>query len=128
MTTETATALPIDLPEITDEMVEYARSRATGLRSLAVGIRAALLASIPQWQPIEPDQIRAGMRIRVTVHREDCTTIYVGVAHRGGAYWCTEHGWPLTGWNYPTICEVDPSTIPADPDADLIELRSSPDP
>ena len=74
-----------------------------------------------QWQPIEHDQIKAGMRIRVTLQREDRETVHVGVAHhRVGADWITEKGWGLTGWRRPTIYEVDPSTIP-DPDAELIE-------
>ena len=38
-----------------------------------------------------------------------------------GAGRSTEHeGW-LTGWRFPTTYEVDPSTIPDDPDAELIE-------
>ena len=76
---------------------------------------------IPQWQPIEHDQIRAGMRIRATFHRGDRATVHVGVAHRRvGADWVTEKRWSLTGWGYPTTYEVDPATIP-DPDAELIE-------
>ena len=84
---------------------------------------------IPQWQPIEPDQIKAGMRIRVTFHRGDLTTIYVGVAHHQAVetrVWCTEGLWPLDGWGDSTTYEVDPTTIPdpatiPDPDAELIE-------
>ena len=56
--------------------------------------------SVPQWQPIEYDQIRAGMRIRATTVFGDGATNLTGV--------------------YPTTYEVDPDTIP-DPDAELIE-------
>ncbi len=76
-----------------------------------------------QWQPIERDQIRAGMRIRTTVVWGDGATNRTGVAHhtsRDGD-WCTEAGLMLTGWADPTTYEVDSATIPADPDADLIE-------
>ena len=77
-----------------------------------------------QWQPIEHDQIRAGMRIRATAQYDGRATVHVGVAHhRTGSDWSTEQGWLLTGWSYPTIYEVDPATIP-DPDA---ELRRLPD-
>ena len=77
--------------------------------------------SIPQWQPIEYDQIRAGMRIRVTSPRGDRMTTHVGVAHhQAGSCWHTEDSWPLAGWGSPTIFEVDPATIP-DPDAELID-------
>ena len=92
------------------------------LHDFAVGIRAALLASVPQWQPIEHDQVEAGMRIRATIPHEERTSIYIGVAHHWGrdSDWCTEGGWLLTGWDAPAIYEVDPATIP-DPDAELIE-------
>ena len=75
-----------------------------------------------QWQPIEHDQIKAGMRIRATVQCDDRATVHVGVArHRVGSDWSTEQQWSLTGWSYPTTYEVDPSIILADPDAELIE-------
>lgn len=79
--------------------------------------------SIPQWQPIEHDRIKAGMRIRATIPHEERTSIYIGVAHHWGrdSDWCTEGGWLLTGWDAPVIYEVDLATIP-DPDAELIEL------
>ena len=76
-----------------------------------------------QWQPIEHDQIKAGMRIRATIHRGDLTTIHIGVAHHnpvGTRVWFTEGRWLLDGWGDSTY-EVDPATIP-DPDAELIEL------
>ena len=120
---------PIDLPEVTAEMVESVRSRSvygslhsSSLHSFAVGIRAALLAAIPQWQPIELDQIRAGMRIRVTVQCDDRTTFHVGVAHHQllSRVWCTEGRWPLDNWGDSVTYEVDPATVP-DPDAELIE-------
>ena len=79
--------------------------------------------AIPQWQPIEHDQIKAGMRIRATIQCEDRTTAHVGVAHHqdvGSRLWRTEGQWPLGGWGDSTTYEVDPSTIP-DPDAELIE-------
>ena len=124
---------PIDLPEITDEIAAAARA-AWGLsprswdstgdltrrswRAAAVAVRDALLASIPQWQPIEHDQIRAGMRIRTTIQWGDRATAHVGVAHHahhqavGSMVWFTEARWPLTGWSCPTTYEVDPATIP----------------
>ena len=79
-------------------------------------------SQLPQWQPIEHDQIRAGMRIRVTVRNDDRTTVYVGVAHHqdGTRVWYTKERWPLDGWGDSVTYEVDPATIP-DPDAELIE-------
>ena len=77
----------------------------------------------PQWQPIELDQIRAGMRVRATFTWDDRITTHTGVTHHTNKYgnWLTERGWSLTScWPNPTIYEVDPATIP-DPDADLIE-------
>ena len=76
----------------------------------------------PQWQPIEPDQIRAGMRIRMVVVWGDRLTTHTGVAHHTDdeGDWVTEDDWRLTGWSGPITCEVDPATIP-DPDAELIE-------
>lgn len=124
---------PIDLPEITDEMVERATKTYIGgasgyadpcMRTALDEFRAELVAGVTRWQPIEHDQIRAGMRIRVTVQYDGRATVHVGVAHhRMGSDWSTEQGWLLTGWSYPTIYEVDPATIP-DPDA---ELRRLPD-
>ena len=68
-----------------------------------------------QWQPIDPDQIRVGMRIRVTAQCDDRATTHIGVAHHqgGSRFWRTEDGWPLDGWfDYPITYEVDPATIP----------------
>ena len=58
---------PIDLPEITDEMVDRAvvtyvntyyaydaGSRRAAMRAALTEFRADLIAGIPQWQPIEP--------------------------------------------------------------------------
>ena len=125
---------PIDLPEITDEMVDRAvvtyvntyyaydaGSRRAAMRAALTEFRADLIAGIPQWQPIEHAQIEAGMRIRATVQCEDRTTVYVGVAHHqavGTRVWCTEGRWPLDAVGDSTIFEVDPSTIP-DQDAEL---------
>ena len=78
----------------------------------------------PQWQPIECDQIKAGMRIRATTIYPDYATIHIGVAHRRTGEdgdWLTERAGLLTSWADPITYEVDPATIPADPDADLIE-------
>lgn len=78
----------------------------------------------PQWQPIEHDQIRAGMRIRASSAFRDCTVTHMGVAHHADedSDWSTEGDMILTGWSLsPISYEVDPATIP-DPDADLIEL------
>lgn len=75
-----------------------------------------------QWHPIECDQIKAGMRIRATTVLGDVVATRTGVAHhtnRSGD-WRTEGGWWLNGWGDPTTYEVDPATIPADPDAELI--------
>ena len=83
----------------------------------------ALLAATPQWEPIEPDQIKAGMRIRTTIQYDDRATIHVGVAHHqvdGLGIWVTEKRRPLDGWGDSTTYEVDPATIP-DPDAELID-------
>lgn len=76
-----------------------------------------------QWQPIERDQIRAGMRIRATSTHPDRVTTYMGVAHHTDedGDWRTECDWRLAGWEDSTTYEVDPSTIPADPDAEPIE-------
>lgn len=124
---------PGSLPEITDEMVERATSifigasdyAAPGMRDALTGFRAELLAGGTRWQPIELAQIRAGMRIRAaTTPVGDRMITYTGVAHHtnNDGNWLTERGWSLTScWPNPTIYEVDPATIPADPDADLIE-------
>ena len=111
---------PISLPEVTDEMVEWARNRSMidtfgELHSFAVAIRLALLAAIPQWQPIERDQIRPGMRVKRT-HKGVQMTLTV--ATRDATAVGTAEGWllPLTSGTW----QVDSSTIP-DPDAGLIE-------
>ena len=125
------TAAPINLPDITDEMVERATKTYIGgasgyadtcMRTVLTEFRDALLAATPQWQPIERDQIRAGMRIRATIASSGCISTRVGVAHHTSqtGEWCTEGNWLLTGWANQITCEVDPSTIP-DPDAELIE-------
>ena len=116
---------PIDLPEITDEMVERAAKTYIGtcMRTVLDEFRAELFAGVTRWQPIEHAQIRAGMRIRATVQCDDRTTIHVGVAHHqpvGTRVWFTEGLWPLYGWADSTTYEVDPATI-TDPDAELIE-------
>lgn len=122
---------PGSLPEITDEMVERATSifigssgyAAPGMRAALTGFRDELLAEGTRWQPIEPDEIRAGMRIRATTTFDDYVTTCTGVAHHTNKYgdWLTEENRMLAGWDDPTTYEVDPATIPADPDADLIE-------
>lgn len=123
------TAAPISLPEITDEMVERATNTYVnawrmdeGMRAALTEFRLALFAGIPLWQPIERDQIRAGMRIRATTTYRDCVTTRTGVAHHTGddGIWYTERDRLLTGWAAPTTYEVDSATIP-DPDAELIE-------
>ena len=82
-----------------------------------------ITSQLPQWQPIERDQIRAGMRIRATATFDDCVTTRTGVAHHTNwrGEWCAEGGRLLTGWTNQITYEVDPATIPPDPDADLIE-------
>ena len=78
----------------------------------------------PQWEPIELDQIKAGMRIRATsVWDDDRVITRTGVAHCTDDHgdWRTECNGLLTGWTNPTTYEVDPATIPADPDVELIE-------
>ena len=82
----------------------------------------ALLASVPQWQPIKKDRIKVGMRIRVTTALSDCVTTRVGVVHHTDRHgnWYTKDHWMLGQWVNPTTYEVDSSTIP-DPDAELIE-------
>ena len=124
---------PVDLPEITDEMVERATKTYVGasgyadpcMRTVLDEFRAELVAGVTRWEPIEPDQIKAGMRIRATVQQGDCTSIFVGVARHpaGSGRWYTDERRMLTGWSSPTTHEVDPTTIPtipADPDAELI--------
>ena len=121
---------PIDLPEITDEMVKRAAKTYLGavnyadpiMRTVLDEFRAELVAGVTRWQPIEIDEIKPGMRIRATIASSDRIATYTGVAHyadRDGD-WCTEDGRLLTGWADPTTCEVDPASIP-DPDAELIE-------
>ena len=77
-----------------------------------------------QWQPIEHDQIKAGMVLKRTdryggytvftvKHVETYGDKYLRVRGTNGFYVdLTDDGFT---W------EVDPATIPADPDADLIE-------
>ena len=93
-------------------------------RAARIGYRCYSPHRRPQWQPSEHDQIRAGMRIWVTSQWDDRVTFHVGVAHHqagGSGVWLTEARWPLVGWGDSTAYEVDPATIPADPDAELIE-------
>ena len=125
------TAAPISLPEITDEMVERATDTYAGGTCADSGMRAALtefrdelLTGATRWQPIEHDQIRAGMRIRATTVVGDGVATRTGVAHHTNICgdWFTEASLMLTGRGVggdPTTYEVDPATIPADPDADL---------
>ena len=127
------TAAPISLPEITDEMVERATDTYaggtcadSGMRAALTEFRHALLAATPQWRPIEHDQIKAGMRIRATTVVGDVVATRTGVAHHTNICgdWFTEASLMLTGRGVggdPTTYEVDPTIIPADPDADLIE-------
>lgn len=92
-------------------------------RASSIGYRCYGPHRHPQWQPIEHDQIKAGMRIRATVQQGDRATTHVGVAHHqaaGSRYWCTEERWPLDGWGDSSTYEVDLATIP-DPDAELID-------
>lgn len=76
-----------------------------------------------QWQPIEQDQIKVGMCIRATTVFDYHIATRTGVAHHTNFHgdWRTEDNILLTGWADQTTYEVDSSTIPADPDADLIE-------
>ena len=125
---------PVSLPEVTDEMVERATTTYIGasgyadpgMRAALTEFRAELLAGSTRWQPIEHDEIKAGMRIRATTADPadpDYVTIHIGVAHRTGedGDWLTERAGLLTGWIDPTTYEVDSATIPADPDVELIE-------
>lgn len=75
-----------------------------------------------RWEPIERDEIKAGMRIRATAAAGDCITTHTGVTHHTNKYgdWLTERSWLLTGWADQISYEVDPATVP-DPDAELIE-------
>ena len=115
---------PIDLPEITDEMVERATKTYVGasgyadpcMRTVLDQFRAELVAGVTRWQPIEHDQIRPGMRVKRT-HKGVQMTLTV--ATRDATAVGTAEGWflPLTTGTW----HVDPATIPADPDAELIE-------
>ena len=114
---------PIDLPEITDEMVERAAKTYIGssgyadpcMRTVLDEFRAELVAVVTRWEPIEPDQIRAGMRVKRT-HKGVQMTLTA--ATRDATAVGTAEGWflPLTSGTW----QVDPATIP-DPDAELIE-------
>ena len=79
-------------------------------------------SQLPPWQPIERGQIKPGMRIRATTALSDCVNTRTGVAHHtdDDGIWYTERNWMLTRGGSTTY-DVDPSTIPADPDAELIE-------
>ena len=63
---------------------------------------------IPQWQPIELDQIKAGMRIRATIAWGDRITTHTGVAHHADTdgHWRTEGNRMLAGWGNSTIYEA----------------------
>lgn len=111
---------PLDLPEITDEMVGravvtyvntyYAATDARrgehGMRAALTEFRHALFAGIPQWQEVEPGtHIGTGTRYRIERPSE--------------AFEEVEDGY--TDWSEVTDCRVfiDPRSV--DPDADLIE-------
>lgn len=137
MTTETTTSLPPcplpgceggehhyhDIDTYTIDTYTIAEEHDCA-RAASIGYRcySQHRPQSPQWQPIEHDQIKAGMRIRATVAWDDRITTHAGVAHHTNKYgdWLTEDDWRLTGWNNSATYEVDPATIP-DPDADLIE-------
>ena len=79
-------------------------------------------SQLPQWQPVELAQVKAGMRIRATVAWGDRITTHTGVAHHADTdgCWRTEGNRMLAGWGNSTIYEVDSSTVP-DLDVELIE-------
>ena len=112
----------IALPEVTDEMQDRlwdAYDKADLINAMEAVINA-YLSGVVRWQPIEPSDIKPGMRVRRTLRLGETVEYTVGIVKRVDIY----------GWiHLPDLAldpgigtwEVDPRTIPIDPDQPLLD-------
>lgn len=113
----------IALPEMTEELIgqlcdtyETGYETADSMRAVV----AAYLDATVRWQPISVGDIQSGMRVRQTLHHDGVVQYAVGIVQ------VDINGWvrfpdsvfdpDLGAW------EVDPRTIPTDPDQSILDL------
>lgn len=118
--------LPVVLPEVSDEDVSAACaayvapggiSNYERMRHALTNYNAHLWALLPTWDPIEPGDIKPGMRVRFVDETAGYEVIIPRVDHlersclyySGGSYWATLG----RSWS------VDPRTIPVSPYAQI---------
>ena len=88
------------------------------VRTCLSAYRDRLAASLPRWQPIAADDIKPGMLVRGT----DCGYLVEGSVTEVSSGWIatSDASWITEGRTW----EVDPRTIPADPDAAAVEAMA----
>ena len=119
----------IALPEMTEELqlrlwdachnASAVALECPDLFDVMEAVVEAYLSEAVRWQPIEPSDIKPGMRVRRTWRTGAVTHIAVGIVESVDA----------SGWVYfPDVFfheigtwEVDPRTIPIDPDQPLLD-------
>ena len=112
----------IALPEMTKELQDrlWDAYDKAGLINAMEAVINAYLSEAVRWQPIEPSDIRPGMRVRQTwrIGAVAHTTVAIvkGVDTSRWVYFDGRMAEPDLGtW------EVDPRTIPTDPDQPLLD-------
>ena len=113
----------IALPEMTDELharLWAAYDKADLINAMEAVINA-YMSEVVRWQPIEPSDIKPGMRVRRTWCLGETVEYTVDTVQRVDI-----HGWihlPYLALNLDidATWEVDPRTIPIDPDQPLLD-------
>ena len=111
----------IALPEMTEELqlrLWDAYDKADLLNAMEAVINA-YLSEVVRWQPIEPSDIKSGMRVRRTWSHDGVMQYTVGIVQRVNTgrwvYFPDVFDLDIGTW------EVDPRTIPIDPDQPLLD-------
>ena len=111
----------IALPEMTDELHArlwdaYDKADLTNAMEAVVN---AYMSEVVRWQPIEPSDIKPGMRVQHTWRTGAVTYSAVGIVESvdasGWVYFPDVFSLDIGTW------EVDPRTIPIDPDQPLLD-------
>lgn len=115
------TAAPIVLPTVDDFTEAIIKSQSAGgwlPRTAAQAVLDLIASRVPVWQPVEPGDIKVGMRVRLVTAKGDEAVYTVTWRDRewiNGADETRDVGIATHTWF------IDPRTVPAEPEDPRIE-------
>lgn len=91
----------------------------TGAEVIARAVLDLIAERVPVWKPVEPDQIRPGMRVRRVTTDGTENTFTVGEVTDERVYFKGGYVWVGVGEG---VWFVDPRTVPAEPEDPRVEV------